>query len=411
MGTAPSGASSAGGGFASVLGGAALLLLAAFAPWALFRLLPFVEAGAVGHLEGLGQRARSRAAAPTKGLAAVALRSSMAGQLGGQVAGAGSLRRGSAWWAARVPVVAFAARALAARAWAADRSPGDGDPDVGTAPGGDRGLAPVARGPDGRRPGPGSVPDRGGGPGCCPATASAAERGARRPTPSASDPLGPRLIAARTFAGPTDPVTADDRRTPAARVRYRFPPLERRGVIAGWRGGQIAVVAGGLLLAVVAVRAAPSVAGVLVAVALVGVAVALAFWPIGGRTGEQWLPLVARWVWSGAAGRRRQLDPGPRRGVPVAVRLLHRYPAAASNLRLLTGFGAGGRDGVRRAPGGGTARRSSRFDRAGGGGGRRTGPGGDRGARRARPQLRPARPRGAGRAGRCLGAGPGLPRP
>ncbi len=114
-------------------------------------------------------------------------------------------------------------------------------------------------------------------------------------------------------------MTADDRRTPAARVRYRFPPLERRGVVAGWRGGQIAVVAGGLLLAVVAVRAAPSVAGVLVAVALVGVAVALAFWPIGGRTGEQWLPLVARWVWSGAAGRRRQLDPGPRRGVPVAV--------------------------------------------------------------------------------------------
>ena len=45
------GAVTGGGGFAAVLAGAALLLLAAFAPWALFRLLPFVEAGAGGHLE------------------------------------------------------------------------------------------------------------------------------------------------------------------------------------------------------------------------------------------------------------------------------------------------------------------------------------------------------------------------
>ena len=80
-GTAPTGASSSGGGFASVLGGAALLLLAGLAPWSLFRLLPFLEAGAVGHLEGLSQRARHGAAAPAKGLANVALRASAAGSL------------------------------------------------------------------------------------------------------------------------------------------------------------------------------------------------------------------------------------------------------------------------------------------------------------------------------------------
>ena len=45
-------------------GGAALLLLSAFAPWALFRLLPFVEAGAVGHLEGLSHQARHSVSAP-----------------------------------------------------------------------------------------------------------------------------------------------------------------------------------------------------------------------------------------------------------------------------------------------------------------------------------------------------------
>jgi hypothetical protein len=80
-GSTPSGATGAGGGFASVLGGAALLLLAAFAPWSLFRLLPFIEAGAVGHLEGLSQRARHQGAAPVRGLANVALRAAMAGSM------------------------------------------------------------------------------------------------------------------------------------------------------------------------------------------------------------------------------------------------------------------------------------------------------------------------------------------
>jgi hypothetical protein len=64
---------SAGGGFAAVLAGAALLLFAAFAPWALFRLLPFLEAGAVGHLESLSHRAHQTASAPAKSLAHTAM--------------------------------------------------------------------------------------------------------------------------------------------------------------------------------------------------------------------------------------------------------------------------------------------------------------------------------------------------
>jgi hypothetical protein len=78
------------------------------------------------------------------------------------------------------------------------------------------------------------------------------------------------------------------------RARYRFGPLERRGLIAGWRGGQVAAVAVGLVIGVGLVRARPSPAGV--GVALVGVAtgLAVACWPVRGRTVEQWLPLVAR---------------------------------------------------------------------------------------------------------------------
>jgi hypothetical protein len=104
-----------------------------------------------------------------------------------------------------------------------------------------------------------------------------------------------------------------ERREPD-RVRYRFSPLERRGVIAGWRGGQIASVAGGLLIGVLSVRSRPSVEGVVLALAGVCAGVALAFWPVQGRTGEQWLPLVVRWLWSASTGTRRQLAPGPRRG-------------------------------------------------------------------------------------------------
>jgi hypothetical protein len=57
-GTAGSGGH--GAGFSSVLAGGALLLMATFVPFTILRMIPAVEAGAVGHLEGL----RSRATGP-----------------------------------------------------------------------------------------------------------------------------------------------------------------------------------------------------------------------------------------------------------------------------------------------------------------------------------------------------------
>jgi hypothetical protein len=82
-GSAPGG----GGGFGAVLGGAALLLLSAVAPWALFRLLPFLEAGAIGHLEGVSHRSRQQVFGPAKSLARDAMRVSMAGSFAGAAAG------------------------------------------------------------------------------------------------------------------------------------------------------------------------------------------------------------------------------------------------------------------------------------------------------------------------------------
>ena len=108
-------------------------------------------------------------------------------------------------------------------------------------------------------------------------------------------------------------MTASSGRPP---VRYRLPPLERRGVVAGWRAGQLVTVGLSLVVAVVAVRGRPSVGGVAAAVVVVGAGVALAVWPVRGRTGEQWLPVVARWLWAGASGRRLHLTPDLRPGRP-----------------------------------------------------------------------------------------------
>jgi hypothetical protein len=43
------------GGFGTVMGGAALMLMAAFSPMALLKLLPMAEGAALGHLEGVGR--------------------------------------------------------------------------------------------------------------------------------------------------------------------------------------------------------------------------------------------------------------------------------------------------------------------------------------------------------------------
>ena len=94
-GSTPSGASGPSTGFAAVLAGAALLLLAGLAPWSLFRLLPFLEAGAVGHLEGLTQRARRGAAAPATGLANMALRAAAGSMPSGDVGVVGAAGAGS----------------------------------------------------------------------------------------------------------------------------------------------------------------------------------------------------------------------------------------------------------------------------------------------------------------------------
>jgi len=137
----PAGSSGGGGGFGAVLAGAALLLLSALAPWALFRLLPFLEAGAVGHLEGLGQRARRPVVAPAKGLAFDAMRVATAGSFAGAAAGAATGALGNS-------LAGAVKGGLSATSTGASRAEGPG----GTGPGG---TGPGGTGPGGTGPDPG----------------------------------------------------------------------------------------------------------------------------------------------------------------------------------------------------------------------------------------------------------------
>jgi hypothetical protein len=75
-------------------------------------------------------------------------------------------------------------------------------------------------------------------------------------------------------------------------LRYRFGPLERRGVIAGLRGNQVATLGAGALAAAMLVRGG-TVAGVGLALAAATAAALAAFAPVGGRVVLDWAPVTA----------------------------------------------------------------------------------------------------------------------
>ena len=117
--------------------------------------------------------------------------------------------------------------------------------------------------------------------------------------------------------------------------RYRFGPLERRGVVLGMRADQIAAVAVGLVLAVLVLRRAPTVPGVMACGMVIAASAGAAFWPVAGRTPVEWLPAALSHAARVARGRHRFLSDVPLVGHPSLGEPAPHPPAALAGVRLL----------------------------------------------------------------------------
>ena len=121
--------------------------------------------------------------------------------------------------------------------------------------------------------------------------------------------------------------------------RYRFGPLERRGLIGSLQPAQVILIALSLTLGVVLMRTLASGVGVLAALALALFAIAFCFWPIGGRSCESWLPIVARHLAARALGSHVRRSPAPLAGARLAAdarpEAIAALPEVGRNLELL----------------------------------------------------------------------------
>ena len=111
------------------------------------------------------------------------------------------------------------------------------------------------------------------------------------------------------------------------RLTYSFGPLERRGIAGSVAAGQVAVLAGGALLAVLALDHFPSVGGAMLATLICAGAGTIAFVPVGGRSAQEWLPIASRFVVARITGDDRFLTAEPTAGTPVAERRTSRGDA------------------------------------------------------------------------------------
>ena len=96
--------------------------------------------------------------------------------------------------------------------------------------------------------------------------------------------------------------------------RYRFGPLERRGLVGGLRAGQVGVIGAALALIIVLLQVSRS-ATMVIAVFAVGLAAAaFCFAPVAGRTAEEWTPVLALWIRRGGRRGRRFRSAAPTSG-------------------------------------------------------------------------------------------------
>lgn len=118
--------------------------------------------------------------------------------------------------------------------------------------------------------------------------------------------------------------------------RYRFGPLERRGVLVGLRATQLAVVGAGGLLVVTAGRALPPTPALAVSALIVLTVAFAAFVPVGGRALDEWMPVLSQWLVSGVSGRRRFISRRPNDGFTAVLDPQPEFPSVLKGVTILS---------------------------------------------------------------------------
>jgi hypothetical protein len=121
----------------------------------------------------------------------------------------------------------------------------------------------------------------------------------------------------------------------ASRLTYRFGPLERRGILGPIRAGQAGLLALGALVAIAMLDQLPTASGALLATALFSSACGLALVPLGRRTLEEWLPVVAMFVARRVTGRARFRSRLPTRGLRAPAESLPVLPPQLHGVRII----------------------------------------------------------------------------
>lgn len=117
--------------------------------------------------------------------------------------------------------------------------------------------------------------------------------------------------------------------------RYRFGPLERRGVLAGLRAAQLGIVCLAALAAVAALRVLSPGPGAGAAFTIATAGIFLGFVPIAGRSADEWLPIFLSWSVASLTGGRRFVSRTPGAGSSAGLSSQPHLPASLKDLVIL----------------------------------------------------------------------------
>jgi hypothetical protein len=118
--------------------------------------------------------------------------------------------------------------------------------------------------------------------------------------------------------------------------RYRFGPLERRGLLAGLRGSQIAIIFIAGIAALAGLRMLPPGLGIAGALVIAVTAAFVGFVPIAGQTADEWLPVVTSWAVRSITGARLFVSRASSEGITVGLEPQPDFPPALRDVVVMS---------------------------------------------------------------------------